>query len=147
MHDVQAVASDTGEGVPPGEPPSQGVGATVGAASSSLDSVFLSLAPEVFCSRCEVAFRPLRGAECNSLCLSCSSPSFLRSPSPKAKRHRKAEPPIYACSFLFNSVPIFLTQAACAAWVQSGTCMLSVHCPQRPSSQKRELTFHNKKWP
>ena len=32
MHDAQAVASDTVEGVPRGEPPSQAVGATVGAA-------------------------------------------------------------------------------------------------------------------
>jgi hypothetical protein len=93
-HDVQAAASTTGVGVPPGEPPSQEVVATVGAALVPQSSFFLTLAPDVFCRRCGVAFRPLRGSECNSLCLPCSSLSFLRSPSPKAKRHRKAGPPI-----------------------------------------------------
>ena len=135
MHGVQAVASDTGEGVPPGEPPPQAVGATVGAArrpfsdvssanfgheerppeastgngdsmleslepgassgDGSSNSFFLSLAPGVFCRRCGGAFRPLRGAECNSLCLNYTSLSFLRSPSPKRRRvaHRKAGPP------------------------------------------------------
>ena len=81
LHDEQPPVSITGDGDPMGgslEPSD-----TSGGGSNSL---FLSLAPVVFCRRCGVAFRPPRGLECNSLCLSCSSQSFLRSPSPKRRR-------------------------------------------------------------
>ena len=99
---AQAVGPQGVGGDPSGVPSHQPSGTTESAVGpisgpSSINSLFLSLAPEVFCRRCGRAFRPLSGSECNSLCLPCSSLSFLRSPSPKRRRfsggHRKAGPP------------------------------------------------------
>ena len=82
VHDERPPEANTGEGDPMAGSPEPGANSGGG----SMNSFFLSLAPDFFCRRCGGAFRPFQGSECNSLCMSCSSLAFLRSPPPKRRR-------------------------------------------------------------
>jgi hypothetical protein len=97
LHVAQAGGPQVEAGDPSGDPSYQPSGANVGAVgpiSGPFDnSVFLNLAPQVFCRICDVAFTPQRGVECDSLCEVCRA-----LPPPKRLRitmnpHRKAGPP------------------------------------------------------